>query len=284
MSDLNQAAPRALGRILHPTDFSAGGETAFVHGLKLALTGKGHFHLVHAEPERMPDDADWAAFPGVRDTLARWGLLEQGAPTAAVAQKLGLRVTKVDVDDRKPMHAILRFLEEHPCDLIVLATHGREGLPRLMRGSVAEPLARQAQLPTLFLPHGCFGFVDARNGEVQLRNVLIPVAASPSASPAISEAVELANGLGASGTVFHLLHVGADELATPVEPRYEPRLRRLRRSGPVVETIVQIADEVAADLVVMATAGHEGFLDAFRGSTTEQVLRQAKRAMLAVPA
>ena len=51
-----------------------------------------------------------------------------------------------------------------------------------------------------------------------------------------------------------------------------------------METIVQVAEEVAADLVVMATAGHEGFLDALRGSTTEQVLRQAKRAMLAVPA
>jgi nucleotide-binding universal stress UspA family protein len=114
--------------------------------------------------------------------------------------------------------------------------------------------------------------------------VLIPVVASPSASPAISLAVQLAEGLSASETVFHLLHVGSDKFYVPVEPRYEPRLRRLRRSGPVVETIVEVADEVVADLVVMATAGHEGFLDALRGSTTEQALRQLKRPMLAVPA
>jgi nucleotide-binding universal stress UspA family protein len=50
-----------------------------------------------------------------------------------------------------------------------------------------------------------------------------------------------------------------------------------------VETIVDTAREVDADLIVMATRGREGFLDALRGSTTEQVLRQAGRAVLAVP-
>jgi nucleotide-binding universal stress UspA family protein len=284
MTDTSPAKLRSFARILHPTDLGADSEAAFVHGLKLALAGKGHFYIVHAGSSPTSDEADWSAFPGVRDTLIRWGLLEQGVPTAAVAERLGLLVTKVDVDDRKPVHGLLGFLDDHPCDLIVLATHGREGLPRLLRGSVAEPLSREALLPTLFLPHGARGFVEAAGGEVRLRNVLIPVVASPSASPAISLAVQLAEGLSAFETVFHLLHVGSDELYVPVEPRYEPRLRRLRRSGPVVETIVEVAEEVAADLVVMATAGHEGFLDALRGSTTEQALRQLKRPMLAVPA
>ena len=69
-----------------------------------------------------------------------------------------------------------------------------------------------------------------------------------------------------------------------VDARYEPRLRPLQREGPIVDTIVQAASELDADLVVMATQGHAGFLDAFRGSTTEQVLRRAARAVLAVPA
>ena len=42
--------------------------------------------------------------------------------------------------------------------------------------------------------------------------------------------------------------------------------------------------EGAADLIVMATEGHQGFLDAIRGSTTERVLRQAPCPVLAVPA
>jgi nucleotide-binding universal stress UspA family protein len=56
------------------------------------------------------------------------------------------------------------------------------------------------------------------------------------------------------------------------------------RQGPLVETIVEVGDELRADLIVMATAGHKGFLDALRGSTTEGVLRKARRALLAAPA
>jgi nucleotide-binding universal stress UspA family protein len=50
--------------------------------------------------------------------------------------------------------------------------------------------------------------------------------------------------------------------------------------GPVIESILQAAR--GADLIVMPTAGHRGFLDALRGSTTEQVLRQAPCPVLAV--
>jgi nucleotide-binding universal stress UspA family protein len=51
----------------------------------------------------------------------------------------------------------------------------------------------------------------------------------------------------------------------------------------VVETIVETAADWQADLIGMPTAGHDGFLDALRGSTTERVLRQAPCPLLAVP-
>jgi nucleotide-binding universal stress UspA family protein len=54
--------------------------------------------------------------------------------------------------------------------------------------------------------------------------------------------------------------------------------------GEVVETILNASDEREADLIVMATRGHDGFVDALRGSTTERVLRGAKCPLLAVPA
>jgi nucleotide-binding universal stress UspA family protein len=51
----------------------------------------------------------------------------------------------------------------------------------------------------------------------------------------------------------------------------------------VVDTIIALAEEQNADLIVMATAGHNGILDALRGSVTEQVLRRAPFPLLAVP-
>jgi nucleotide-binding universal stress UspA family protein len=54
--------------------------------------------------------------------------------------------------------------------------------------------------------------------------------------------------------------------------------------GPVVETILRVSREQGMDMIVMPTAGRQGFLDALRGTTTEQVLRQAPCPLLTVRA
>ena len=51
----------------------------------------------------------------------------------------------------------------------------------------------------------------------------------------------------------------------------------------MVEEIIEAANEISADLIVMMTVGHEGILDTLRGSTSEQVLRHAPCPLLAVP-
>jgi nucleotide-binding universal stress UspA family protein len=60
--------------------------------------------------------------------------------------------------------------------------------------------------------------------------------------------------------------------------------RKVTREGDTVDTILAVAHECAADLIVMATAGRQGFLDALRGSTTERVLRSGAFPLLAIPA
>jgi nucleotide-binding universal stress UspA family protein len=55
------------------------------------------------------------------------------------------------------------------------------------------------------------------------------------------------------------------------------------REGPVVETIISVAEEIDANIIVMPTAGHHGLLDDLRGSVTERVLREAPCPVLAVP-
>ncbi|MEK0084385.1 universal stress protein [Benzoatithermus flavus] len=274
-----------FSHIVHPTDFTAGGEAAFAHALRLALATHGHFYLVHAEKLEIGEDADWAAFPGVRSTLTRWGLLAPDAAPTAVSEKLGLRVTKADVPDEDPTDAILRFTTENRCDLLVLATHAREGLARFLQGSIAESLARRAKIPTLFLPVGHPGFVDAATGKASLRNILLPIDLSTSSGYAASLAFRIADALDCGDTLLHALHVGTpEEMPTAaVDARHESRLRRILADGSVVPRILQTAAEIDADLIVMPTRGRDGLLDALRGSTTEQVLRQAGRPLLAVP-
>lgn len=275
----------SFGSILHPTDFSAASELAFAHALKLALLTKAHFDVVHTEqPDR--EGIDWAAFPGVRATLERWGLLAPGSPPAAVARQLGMQVRKVDVVGRDPVKGVVRFINHHPCDLVVLATHGRGGWGRWRSGSTAEPIARRAKTPTLFLPHAARGFVDPQTGDVALRRILIAVDRDPRPEPAVTEAWQLAKALGAEDVALHALYVGApgDAPALRSMPEVGGRVELIARPGAVADRIVEAAGELDVDLIAMATRGHEGVLDALRGSTTEQVLHRAGRALLAVPA
>ena len=58
--------------------------------------------------------------------------------------------------------------------------------------------------------------------------------------------------------------------------------KELRRQGDVVEAILNTAKD--ADLIVMATEGEQGIVDAMRGSVTERVVRDAPCPVLAVPA
>jgi nucleotide-binding universal stress UspA family protein len=268
--------------ILHPTDLTAGSDQAFAHALRIALAGRMKFYVLHAASGSQA--VDWDAFPAARRTLARWGELPSDSDPAAVAERLGVQLVKLQIPERDSVKAILHFLDDHSSDLIVLATHGREGLPRFLQRSVAEPVARQAFTPTLFIPHGARGFVDSERGAVQLRRVLVPIDGRPRPEDAVRTAWQLCRLLGQEPT-FDLLYVGdegempavqlPDDLSAPTES--------LIRAGEPVEEILSAASEGSADLIVMATAGRQGFLDAFRGSTTERVLRQAPCPLLAVP-
>lgn len=285
MTPLDRDDAPALGHIVHPTDLTVLSEIAFAHALRLALAFEGHLGIVHAASPAADEEPDWAAFPGVRALLARWGLLDPEAPRAAVAERLGLRVSKTDIPVADPLRALERFFEENRCDLLVLATHAREGLARLLHGSIAEAMARWAQVPTLFLPPEGRGFVDAETGAVRLADILLPVHVATPPHEAAALALKMADALGHEHARLHLLHVGPAEAApaVSVDPRHARNLRRIAADGAVVPAIVEAAARIDADLIVMATHGHDGPLDALRGSTTEQVLRQAGRALLAVP-
>jgi nucleotide-binding universal stress UspA family protein len=270
-----------IRRIFHPTDFSPESEAAFVHALAICLFRQGELTILHAGKEYLEGD-EWQNFPAVRRTLERWKLLEPGSPAAAVFRKLGIRVNKISaVGD--PLEAALDHLANEPADLIVLATEGREGLPRWVRQSTAEALARWAGIPTLFVPHGARGFVQ-RSGDLTLRRILVPVAAEPDPRAPLVYATRATLLAGGEPVELVALHVGEafPEVELPAVEGATWR-RELRRGEPEDE-IVRAAQEQGADLVCMATAGPSGLVEVLRGSTTERILRRLPCCLCAVPA
>jgi nucleotide-binding universal stress UspA family protein len=285
MSEVAVVGQTDIRSVLHPTDFTESSRLAFAHALRMALSGRTKMYVVHADA-KAADEPDWSMFPAVRQTLAQWGLLAEGSSPRAVFDNLGVRLAKFRVQDRDVVPAILRFLDEHPSDVIVLATHGREGLPRWLHGSVAEPVARAAHTSTLFIPDGARGFVAPDSGAVTLRRILVPVDGRPEPGHAAAAAAQIARLLADGPVALELLYVGeaADMPSPPLDQTAWSTVERTVRAGDVVAEILAVAEQGPADLIVMATEGHQGFLDALRGSTTERVLRQAPCPLLAVPA
>jgi len=286
MTEQVKADGEPLIRILHPSDFSKSSRMAFAHALKIALQSKAELELVHVQRHKIGSQKDvhWADFPGVRATLARWKILPAGAKAEDVGN-LGLRVKKVLNSETDPLEAMVAYCEEHPPDLLVLATHQRDGLSRWLHKAVAEPLARRSRAMTLFVPESASGFISPADGAVSLRRILVPVDHAPSAQAALEEAYFLASGFDRHGVVFKLLHAGTDKgmptLYLPHRPgwKWEESLV----PGDPVERILKEAADWSPDLIVMATQGHMDFLDALRGSTTERVLRGVHCPVLAVP-
>jgi nucleotide-binding universal stress UspA family protein len=268
---------RPLQSVVHPTDFSPAGLDAFAHALRLAVAAKSHFYILHIERET--EQAGWVQFPRVRETLAAWGMIAPGAPQSAVASELGLRVTKARIESNDPVRGVQAFVERHQCDLLVLMRHERSAPQRWLRGSVAEAAARQAHAPTLFLREGQRGFVDRNTGVISLQTILLPIDGSVPHQEACRWVAALER-LAAFSARVRPLHVGTSTPANASE--FEETIDV--REGPVVETIISVAQEIDADIIAMPTAGRHGLFDALRGSVTERVLREAPCPVLAVPA
>ncbi len=266
--------------IMHATDFSELSMSAFAHALKISLTVKCKLYIAHVAEQTDADD--WQSFPHVRETLARWGLLDAAAATSAILDKLGVEVAKVEIAPQDPVRGLAHFLAGHPCELMVLATHGREGLPRWIKPSIAEAISRHSHLQTLFIPPHAAGFVDAAAGAFNLKHLLVPVDHKPAAGPALAAIERFCRALAVTPDI-HILHIGNEMPALPPPADSRHRMSEQVLSGNVVEGILQGAKETGANLIGMATAGHHGLLDAIRGSTTERVLRQAPCPVLAIP-
>jgi nucleotide-binding universal stress UspA family protein len=259
--------------VFHPSDFSEASEVAFAHALKIALVANAKLTMLHVEAS---PNTQWQDFPGVRDTLERWGLIPRGSPRSAVGQ-LGINVNKVIASSKDPVKACLGFLEKHPVDLIVLAVHQHNGRIHWLEKSVGKPIARGAGQMTLFIPFGVEGFVRRQDGWISLHNILIPITSKPRPQPSVEATVRLIRNLQLSPGKVTLLHAGpaAEMPAVKVPDDTGWTWQRAARAGEPADTILQAATEFCADLIVMTTDGPNGFLDGLRGSTSERVLRKA---------
>ena len=271
----------SISNLLHPTDFSHGSEIAFLHALRIAIDTKGALEILHVD--RHQTRADWDSYPSVRDTLCRWGLLPDNASRADVA-RLGVNISKSACKGMDTATGVLDHIERRGVDLVVMATHHREGIDRWLHGSLAEKIADRTEAACMFVPYGVEGFIDPETGKANLNRVLLPIDTVPSAQVAVETVAALVDAVATSSVEVRLLHVG-DPAGTPsltLPASIHCRWNWETRVGNVVDCICEDAIENDVDLIAMSTNGHDGFLDVLRGSTTERVLNRAHCPLLSV--
>ena len=141
-------------RILVPIDGSAIADHALQEALKLAA-GKAGLRLVYVIEEVYPLDAEGYAYinydalqQAVRDTGKR--VL---ARAAEKAKRSGItaETALLEVPGERTASVIDREARDWKADLIVIGTHGRSGLSRVLLGSVAEGVVRGASVPVLLV-------------------------------------------------------------------------------------------------------------------------------------
>lgn len=208
--------------------------------------------------------------------------------------------------------SLLEVAKEERCDAIVLGTHGRTGLPRLLLGSVAERVTRMAHVPVLLI----------RSDDVKpktFNTILFATDGSRHSDLAHRHADALAQKFGARLVILNVsLEVGQMPMelgrawmytdTAQIRKQMDDYIAKLRAKGQSVlentrsrtqhknidlllrearhqltsEVICDVAKEVNADLIVVGTQGHIGLRKFFLGSVANEVAHNAKQPVLLV--
>jgi nucleotide-binding universal stress UspA family protein len=138
--------------ILIATDGSELANKAVDHGLALAKA-----HGAKTTVITVTEPWDVAVVPDAAVVFPPLDYEETTAANAAkilasvndIARQIGMECEVLHVKDRFPAEGIVETAKERGCDLIVLASHGRRGLRRLILGSVANEVVTHSTIPVL---------------------------------------------------------------------------------------------------------------------------------------
>jgi len=136
--------------ILFATDFSEGSKNALPYAVDLAKRYEAKLYFMHIVYDVARTTGWYVPHISVEEM---YNDLEKGARTELektfTEEMRGLKDIEHVVMKGIPYEEITKFAETNKIDLIVLATHGRTGLDRLLFGSTAEQVVRYAPCPVL---------------------------------------------------------------------------------------------------------------------------------------
>jgi nucleotide-binding universal stress UspA family protein len=256
--------------ILHTCDLSSDDMQALTHAAILAWRSDAKLVSVHAGKDASLSQK----IPDADAIVKRWN------GNAVLEHQ---RIVRDCCDD--VIEGILLAVRETKPNLVVAATHSRPAWQRVLRASVAEAVADETHIPTLFIPVGSCGALDEIYGKLNTTRIVVAAEDTSAVDAAAPWVSWLASHAGAQGEVV-ILHAGGlsglDDSIFPEIPGWSWRFESVNEMARLEDSIAEYVQRFDT-ILVMPTHGHDSLADMMFGSTTERVLHQIKRPLLAVP-
>jgi nucleotide-binding universal stress UspA family protein len=281
--------------ILLPFDGSDGAAGALHHAAEIAHWIDATIHVLFVADTTRESVS-------VVETRVVDALVQEGEDIVEEAEKT-LETLDVDYDSDvvqgKPAPTIVEYAERYDHDVIVLPTHGREGVSRYLLGSVTEKVVRLASVPVL---------TARMQPDEQLtfpyENLLLPTDGGASVARAAEHSLSLASALGAT---VHVLSVvddaslgpdvrstiagrereqaatdAVDDFVSKAEAHGVSNTVRHVEHGSPIEVILDTIDSNDIHAVVMGTTGRRGSDRILLGSVAEKTVRSAPVPVITV--
>jgi len=259
-------SPVQFKNILYATDLSPAAAYAIPFVRRIAAHYEAHIFAFHVRPpvNPMTPPAVWPSEEAIRvENLALGVELCNAFPA--------LPVTPI-VEEGDVLACLERTIEENNVDLVVLGTHGRTGIGKLLLGSVAEEIFRNVRCPVLTVGPHAYGSHAAGS---QMREIIFATDLTPKSEAAAAYAVSLAEEFRARLILIHVARESeTDDLVSwyQFQASAEALLRKLVpeeavavcnpeffvERGIPADRVVELAHFRESNLIVLAVKGDDG--------------------------
>jgi nucleotide-binding universal stress UspA family protein len=273
-----------LKNVLYLTDFSESSGAALPFAIAMASNYGATVHALHVLTPAIPEVCPEAI---------------RGDEELANAEMLKLSSRLADVPhDTAVVHgvalwpALEAFIRQHTIDLIVLGTHGRTGLQKLLLGSFAEEIFRRSNVPVLTIGPDVR---ESAHAGGHFRSVLFATDFSTPSLGATPFAISLAeenraelvllNVMAQSDMTHHAVALAHLLDLVPSDFRIRCQTFAFVRYGEPADRILETAAERSADVIVLGVRGaskHSGAATHLERATAHKVVTHARCPVLTV--
>jgi nucleotide-binding universal stress UspA family protein len=301
----------SLKNILFATDFSEASEAALPYAAAISRRYGSQLHLAHIISPASFIVASEPLGPVTIDSIHEAVYANARRQMEALASQLNTVPHQIHIREGGVEEALSEIIRTREIDLLIVGTHGRTGVEKLVLGSKAEEVLRQVTCPVLTVGPKIAGRAklpvfegegkELTPVEISVRQIVYATDFSRESLAAAPFATSLAQEFQAKLTLLHVIEKFEDigrrprpidialqrlEKLVPEEASLWCSPKPSVQLGPPADCILQEALESSADLIVLgvkSAAGHLGAATHLPWATAHKVIAQAHCPVLTIP-